>query len=88
MKPVQRTISHFFTGLIVFDVGIVGDRIEAVGRLGRERAERRINAEGHVVAPGFIDIHSHSDNSLLVTVTPRRIGVDDRGSRKTLEIQP
>ena len=45
MKPVQRPTSHFFTGLIAFDVGIVGDRIEAVGRLGRERAERRINAE-------------------------------------------
>ncbi len=55
---------------------------------GGERAEMRINAEGHVVAPGFIDIHSHSDNSLLVTVLPRRIGIDDRGFRKTLEIQP
>ena len=48
------------------DVGIVGDGIEAVGRLGKEKAERRINAEGHVVAPGFIDIHSHSDMPLLV----------------------
>ena len=48
------------------DVGIVGDRIESVGRLGKEKTERRINAEGHVVAPGFIDIHSHSDMPLLV----------------------
>ena len=48
------------------DVGLVGDRIEAVGKLVREKADRRINAEGCIVAPGFIDIHSHSDVPLLV----------------------
>ena len=48
------------------DIGIVGDRIEAVGKLAKEKTERKINAGGHVVAPGFIDIHSHSDMPLLV----------------------
>ncbi len=42
------------------DVGIVGDRIALVGRI-RERGARDIDAEGHVVTPGFIDGHTHMD---------------------------
>ncbi len=55
------------TGSLRFmaDVGIIGGRIEAVGELGRVEAARRIDASGHVVAPGFIDMHSHSDVTLL-----------------------
>ncbi len=48
------------------DVGIVAGRIEAVGRLAGAEAGRRVDAAGHVVAPGFIDIHSHSDYTVLV----------------------
>ena len=47
------------------DVGVVGDTIRTVGRLGRERADVTIDAEGMVVSPGFIDIHSHSDTVFL-----------------------
>lgn len=47
------------------DVGIRADRIAAVGDLGGAAAERVIQAEGQVVAPGFIDMHSHSDDTLL-----------------------
>ena len=47
------------------DVGISGGRIEAVGQLSDAEAERRIDASGHVVTPGFIDMHSHSDRTLL-----------------------
>jgi N-acyl-D-amino-acid deacylase len=43
------------------DVGISGERIAAVGDLSRERAGRVLNASGRVLAPGFIDMHSHSD---------------------------
>src|SRR5215472_17003018 len=44
------------------EVGITGDRIEAVGRLnGQAQAHHVIDAKGHLVAPGFIDIHSHSE---------------------------
>ncbi len=43
------------------DVRIVGDRIEAVGRLRPLAGERVIDAKGLVVAPGFIDIHNHSE---------------------------
>jgi N-acyl-D-amino-acid deacylase len=43
------------------DVGIQDERIAAVGDLSRENAGNRLNASGRVLAPGFIDMHSHSD---------------------------
>ena len=43
------------------DVGIKDDRIAAIGDLHREPAGRNLHASGKVVAPGFIDMHSHSD---------------------------
>ena len=43
------------------DVAIVGDRIAAVGRAEGARAKRVVNAMERAVAPGFVDIHSHSD---------------------------
>ena len=47
------------------DVGIRGDRIAAIGRLTDAKATREIDARGLVVAPGFIDLHTHSDLPLL-----------------------
>ncbi|MGH7308031.1 MAG: N-acyl-D-amino-acid deacylase family protein [Candidatus Rokuibacteriota bacterium] len=43
------------------DVAIENDRVVAVGPELLGEARRVIDARGHVVAPGFIDIHSHSD---------------------------
>ncbi|MBM3218178.1 MAG: D-aminoacylase [Candidatus Rokubacteria bacterium] len=43
------------------DVALDGDRIAAVGPGLRGEAARTLDAAGHVVAPGFIDAHSHSD---------------------------
>ena len=43
------------------DLGIAGDAIAAVGDLAQEPAGRRIDASGLTIAPGFIDVHSHSD---------------------------
>ena len=48
------------------DVGIADGRIASVGPLGEAAARRTVDARGHVVAPGFVDIHSHADWSLLV----------------------
>jgi len=43
------------------DVGIVGDRITAVGALGDATAAAKVDASNLVVAPGFIDLHTHYD---------------------------
>jgi len=51
------------------DVGVLGDRISAIGDLSAapdEEAATVIDASGRVVAPGFIDPHGHSDGSLFV----------------------
>jgi N-acyl-D-aspartate/D-glutamate deacylase len=42
------------------DVGIVAGKIAAIGKI-RDSAKEVIDAEGHVVAPGFIDGHTHMD---------------------------
>jgi N-acyl-D-amino-acid deacylase len=49
------------------DVGIRGDRITAVTNLGEAVATSEIDAVGKIVAPGFIDVHNHSDGWLLKT---------------------
>ncbi len=51
------------------DVGIQGERIVAVGRLGSETARRTIDADGLCVTPGFVDMHTHSDLALLAEPT-------------------
>ena len=47
------------------DVRIVGEKIAEVGKLKPRRDERVIDAQGMIVAPGFIDAHSHVDGGLL-----------------------
>ena len=47
------------------DLGVKDGRIAAIGNLERSRGLREIDARHLIVAPGFIDIHSHSDLSLL-----------------------
>lgn len=46
------------------DVGIVGDRIQAVGRLPDTPAFKTIDAAGMALTPGFIDVHSHAGPGL------------------------
>ncbi len=46
------------------DVGVRDETIAAIGDLSREAAGRVVPAAGKVLAPGFIDMHSHSDWSL------------------------
>jgi N-acyl-D-amino-acid deacylase len=48
------------------DVGIKGGRITEINDLGNAVASRVIDAEGMIIAPGFIDIHSHSDYPVLI----------------------
>ncbi|MFN0050799.1 MAG: N-acyl-D-amino-acid deacylase family protein [Planctomycetales bacterium] len=49
------------------DVGISGGKIAALGDLSAASAQSRIDASGRIVAPGFIDLHNHSDGWLLKT---------------------
>jgi N-acyl-D-amino-acid deacylase len=46
------------------DVGITGNRIEAIGDLTGAAARDSLDAAGAIVFPGFIDAHSHADASL------------------------
>ena len=46
------------------DVAVSDGRITAVGDLAGENATRVIDAEGHVVSPGFVDVHTHMDAQL------------------------
>ena len=48
------------------DIGIQGGKIVTLGRLDTRHAHRSFDADGLVVAPGFIDIHSHSDFTILI----------------------
>jgi N-acyl-D-amino-acid deacylase len=54
------------TAAVRADVGIRGGRIATIGDLRAAEAARRIDATGLTVAPGFIDIHNHSDYTILV----------------------
>src|SRR5207244_4505791 len=47
------------------DVAITGERIVAVGNFDIQGAPRILDATGLIVTPGFIDLHTHSDDSLL-----------------------
>ncbi len=48
------------------DVGIRGDRIAALCTLNAATAITIIDAAGLIVAPGFIDAHTHDDAELIV----------------------
>jgi len=47
------------------DIGIRHGRIGAMGRLAGKSAARTIDASGLVVSPGFIDVHNHSDFTVV-----------------------
>ena len=48
------------------DLAIQGGRVAQSGPAGTLRGRRQIDVEGRYIAPGFIDIHTHSDVSILV----------------------
>jgi N-acyl-D-amino-acid deacylase len=52
-------------GPVRADIALEGDRIRAVGDLSAIRAEKTVSIRGLCACPGFIDVHSHSDFTLL-----------------------
>lgn len=76
--PAKRTVDTLFIGGLVYsgaegdrgeilDVGIAADRVVFVGDAEAEGviAQETVNAENLIVAPGFIDPHTHTLNDLL-----------------------
>ncbi len=61
-KIVDGSGNPWFQG----DVAVDGDRIAKVGALGKYEAEKVIDAEGLLVSPGFVDVHTHSDSSFII----------------------
>src|SRR5258706_10703675 len=69
-----KTMSRVIVGATIIDgtgrpgylanIRIVGDRIAKVGRFSPRAGEEVLEARGLVVAPGFIDIHNHSEDGL------------------------
>lgn len=52
---------------VIADVGIIGERVAAIGDLSEAQAGKTLDVTGQYIAPGFIDIHTHSDISVLFT---------------------
>ncbi|HTF18752.1 MAG TPA: amidohydrolase family protein, partial [Chryseolinea sp.] len=66
-KIVDGSGNSWFYG----DVGIKNGKVAAVGILSQSTASRKIDVSGLIVAPGFIDVHTHIEtNDLLVPSAP------------------
>src|SRR5437667_12355183 len=51
------------------DIGTRGAKVARVGDIGRSKSAVVIDASGKYVAPGFIDIHTHSALGILIEPT-------------------
>ena len=54
------------------DVAIRADRVVQIGDLAESTADRVIDATGRLIAPGFIDLHSHAEKGLVADDPARR----------------
>jgi N-acyl-D-aspartate/D-glutamate deacylase len=61
-RIIDGSGSPWYAGSVAIKDGLIAD----IGRLEGATAKRVIDAKGLVVAPGFIDLHTHSDYTLLV----------------------
>jgi len=49
----------------IADVAVKDGKIAKIGKICESEAAKTVDAKGNVLSPGFIDIHSHSDRSIL-----------------------
>lgn len=61
------------------DIGIAGGVIVSIGSLGDAQAKKIIDASGLFVAPGFIDVLSHSDTYLTLLTNPLQESLVSQG---------
>jgi len=61
-RIVDGTGAAWFRG----DIGVMGDRIDAIGDLHAAAAKKRLDASGLVATPGFIDVQGQSEFNVLV----------------------
>src|ERR1700749_2334369 len=64
-KIIDGTGNPWFYG----DVGIVKNKIVSIGNLSKDKADKTIDATGLIVAPGFIDVHTHIEGDEKKTPT-------------------
>ncbi|HEX8199726.1 MAG TPA: amidohydrolase family protein, partial [Isosphaeraceae bacterium] len=64
---------------VAADVAIRGDRIVAVGRFEAGPGARVVDAAGWIVAPGFIDLHTHSDGPIRAATTRSNLNYRAQG---------
>ena len=64
---IENPLIYDGSGRVPFrnDVGIIGEKIAGIGNLSEASAETRINGANLALCPGFIDIHSHADMTLI-----------------------
>jgi N-acyl-D-amino-acid deacylase len=60
-----RVVDGSGDGSLEADLGITGGRIAVIGDLGAAEARQRVDCAGKIVAPGFVDLHAHSELTLL-----------------------
>lgn len=63
----------------VGDVAIRGDKIVAVGKFAVGKIGRRIDCRDLIVAPGFIDLHNHSDEPIVDRLTRSNVNYLTQG---------
>ena len=68
-----RTMALANAAWILADVGVSGDRIQAVGTLGNAVATKTIDAGGLALSPGFIDVHVAPRDRRIAPLRPRRL---------------
>lgn len=64
-KIIDGSGNSWFYG----DVAIQGQKIAAVGKIPEDRAKKVLNVKGLIVAPGFIDVHTHIEGNDLKVPT-------------------